>query len=282
MPSVLFIFTNAAAALNGRATGYYLPEAAHPYYILAPHCAIDFASPTGGEIPIDARSVKNFAEDPDCVKWLADEVVKAKFASAKKLSEVDVNAYDAIFYPGGHGPAIDLPTSEDNIAFASKFYATGKVVSAICHGSAALVGVKDAQGKSIYAGRQATGFSDHKEELVGPFMSLRKRLGTLLQINMVRPREALLGWIFEAVESGFLRPSFRKSADLLQGELPGAYMVNGVPFLLETRMKELGAQYEKAEEPWKSHVVVDGTLITGQNPASASAIGKAILEALSK
>nr|GAT46294.1 predicted protein [Mycena chlorophos] len=120
MPSVLFIFTNAAATLTGSATGYYLPEAAHPYYVLAPHATIDFASPSGGDIPLDPSSAKNFAEDPECIKWLADDTVKAKFASAKKLSTVDVKAYDAIFYPGGHGPAIDLPTNEDNIAFATK------------------------------------------------------------------------------------------------------------------------------------------------------------------
>ncbi|KAF7290357.1 DJ-1 protein-PfpI domain-containing protein [Mycena chlorophos] len=241
MPSVLFIFTNAAKTLTGSATGYYLPEAAHPYYVLSPTTNIDFASATGGEIPLDPSSAENFAEDPECIRWLADETVKAKFASAKKLSEVDVNAYDAIFYPGGHGPAIDLPTNEDNIAFATRFYASGKTVAAVCHGSAALVNVKNTQGKPVYAGKRATGFSDLEEQLVSKFCICFLRI-------------QLKAWKLDAV--------------------------NAVPFLTEARMKQVGAKYEKAAEAWGSHIVVDGTLITGQNPASGRGVGEAILKAL--
>ncbi|KAF7320911.1 DJ-1 protein-PfpI domain-containing protein [Mycena chlorophos] len=225
MPSVLFIFTNATVTLTGKATGYYIPEAAHPYYVLSPHCSVDFASPKGNEIPLDPLSVTLFKEDAECIKWLSDETVKAKLVSAKKLSEVDVSQYDAIFYPGGHGPAIDLSMNEDNIAFATKFYATGKVTAAVCHGPAALVAVKDPEGKSIYAGKRATAFTDKEEEIFGT--------------------------------------------------------VKDVPFLLEDRMRTLGAKFEKASEPRAAHVAVDGNLITGQNPASAQDVAKAILKALS-
>ncbi|KAF8216151.1 ThiJ/PfpI [Mycena galopus ATCC 62051] len=247
MPAILFVLTSANKTLTGGQTGWYefLPEAAHPYYILAPHANIDFASPKGPNPDVDEGSVKTFASDAECIKFLADETVKSKLAEAKKLSEVSSKGgcfqgilqpassgvrrnagidYDMIFYVGGHGPAIDLAVDEVNIKLASEFYQAGKITAAVCHGPAALVGVKDAQGKSIFAGRAATGFSNAEE----------------IQIDKVKD----------------------------------------IPFLVEDRIISLGGKYEKAAELWKPHVVVDGNLITGQNPNSAGPIGHAILKAL--
>ncbi|KAG9104743.1 hypothetical protein FRC06_011225 [Ceratobasidium sp. 370] len=224
MPSrVLFVFTSANKTLTGAQTGWYLPEAAHPYYILKGKHTIDFAAPKGPNPDVDEGSVKAFTDD-ESVKFLQDPEVKQKFATAKKLSDVDPNEYDAIFYVGGHGPVIDLPTDQANIKLASHFFNAGKPTAAVCHGPAALVGVKDEAGKSIFSGRNATGFSDAEEEQAGK--------------------------------------------------------VKDVPFLLETRIKELGGNYGKASEAWGPKVVVDGHLITGQNPASAKGVGEAILKAL--
>ncbi|KAL6299728.1 class I glutamine amidotransferase-like protein, partial [Sparassis latifolia] len=209
--------------LTGAQTGWYLPEAAHPYYVLAPHHTIDFASPNGPTPPVDESSVQSFKDD-ESVKFLSgDETVREKFATAKKLSQVNVNEYDAVFYVGGHGPVLDLATDPVNIKLASDFYRSGKVTSAVCHGPAALVGVTTADGKSIFAGKTATGFSDVEEEQIGK--------------------------------------------------------VKDIPFLLEDRIVALGGKYEKAA-PWGAKVVVDGKLITGQNPASAKGVGEAILKAL--
>ncbi|KAF7352839.1 putative chaperone protein HSP31 [Mycena venus] len=265
MPSVLFVLTSASKTLtdaptvsffrasceslsteihvsNAFCSLRYLPEAAHPYYVLAPHATIDFASPAGPNPPIDEGSVKMFESDPECTKFLADETVKSKLASAKKLSEVSSKGehsarmfhshhannpgkdYDAIFYVGGHGPVIDLAVDPVNIKLASEFYQAGKITAAVCHGPAGLVGVTDAEGKSIFAGKAATGFSNAEETQVGK--------------------------------------------------------VKDVPFLLEDKIVSLGGKYEKAADPWGSHVVVDGNLYTGQNPASAGPIGQAILKAL--
>ncbi|KAJ7276343.1 ThiJ/PfpI [Mycena haematopus] len=224
MPAILFVLTSASTTLTGAATGWYLPEAAHPYYILAPHATIDFASPAGPNPPLDPASVKAYESDAESVKFLADEIVMGKLASAKKLSEVNSKDYDLIFYVGGHGPAIDLPVDADNIKLATEFYQAGKITSAVCHGPAALVNVKDAEGKSIFAGKAATGFSDEEEILF--------------------------------------------------------HTVKDVPFLLEDRIKSLGGKYEKAAEAWGVHVVVDGNLITGQNPASAGATAQTILKAM--
>ncbi|KAG2013718.1 hypothetical protein CC2G_010597 [Coprinopsis cinerea AmutBmut pab1-1] len=224
MPSVLFVFTSTNKTLTGAQTGWYLPEAAHPYYVLAPHVQIDFASPAGPNPPIDEGSVKAFEKDAESVKFLNNETVKQKLASAHKLSDINVANYDAIFYVGGHGPVIDLASDPVNGKLVSDFWNAGKIVSAVCHGPAALVQGADKDGKSIFAGRSFTGFSNAEEKAVDK--------------------------------------------------------VNDVPFLLEDKITSLGGKYEKAAEPWGPKVVVDGRLITGQNPASASGVGEAILKAI--
>ncbi|KAJ7591122.1 class I glutamine amidotransferase-like protein [Mycena floridula] len=164
MPSVLLVFTSVDTTLTGTATGYYLPEAAHPYYVFNETCDIDFASITG-QCPVDEGSVKAFAEDKECVQFLADPTVKAKFASAKKIAEVDAANYDAIFYVGGHGPVIDLPFDAANTKLASDFYQAGKITASVCHGPAALVAATDAAGKSIFAGKAFTGLSNEEEAI---------------------------------------------------------------------------------------------------------------------
>ncbi|KAK7696030.1 hypothetical protein QCA50_000671 [Cerrena zonata] len=223
-PRVLFVFTSADKTLLGGQTGWYLPEAAHPYYVLAPHAEIDFAAPKGPNPPVDEGSVQMFKDD-ESVKFLQDETVKSKLASTKKLSDVNVKDYDAIFYVGGHGPVLDLATDPVNIALANEFFRAGKITSAVCHGPAALVGATDANGKSIFEGREATCFTNAEEEAV------------------------------KAVET--------------------------IPFLVESRIRELGGKFVNADL-WAPKVVVADNLITGQNPASAGPVGQAILAALPK
>ncbi|KAF5344340.1 hypothetical protein D9758_013261 [Tetrapyrgos nigripes] len=223
MPSVLFVFTSADKNLKDGPTGWFLPEAAHPYYVLKDIASIDFASPKGANPPLDPSSVKAFAEDKESVQFLNDETAKSKLSNAKKLSDVKVEDYDAIFYVGGQGPVIDLPADPVNIKLATEFWQAGKITSAVCHGPGALVNVVDKDGKSIFAGKKATGISNREDE------------------------------ILDAVAN--------------------------IPFLVEDKLRALGT-YEKAAEPFEAYVVVDGKLITGQNPASAAGVGKAILEAL--
>ncbi|KAH8834791.1 class I glutamine amidotransferase-like protein [Flagelloscypha sp. PMI_526] len=221
-PSVLFVLTSVDTTLTGGNTGWYLPEAAHPYYILAPHASIDFAAPKGPNPPVDQYSVENYKDD-ESVKFLQDPIVKDKLANAKVLSEVKASDYDAIFYAGGHGPVIDLASLPENIKLVSEFFQSGKITSAVCHGPAALVGATDSSGASIFKGKTFTGFSNEEEEL------------------------------------------FQKAKE--------------IPFLLEDKITELGGSFVKAP-PGQAKVVVDGNLITGQNPASASGVGEAILKAL--
>jgi len=221
---ILFVFTSASRVLNGDPTGWYLPEAAHPYYQLEPHHEIDFAATKGPNPPIDGNSVVQLHYDEDQLRFLEDPVVQKKLKECKYLKDCKCDDYDAIFYVGGRGPAIDLAVDPDNIRLANEFNQKGKIVSAVCHGPCALVSVTNADGSSIYKGKKYTGFSNVEEELI----------------------------------SG----------------------VTGLPFLLETKMQMMGGIYVKADVPWKSNVVRDGNLITGQNPASARAIGAALVEAL--
>lgn len=217
------VYTSASTSLTGGKTGWYLPEAAHPYYSFIKEFEVDFAAPAGPNPPIDPSSVQSYT-DEESQDFLKDSTVQAKLASALLLKDVDYTKYDAIFYVGGQGPVIDLASDPVNIELANKFYRSGKIVSAVCHGPAAIVGVTDENGKSIFEGRTATGFSNAEEVLA------------------------------KAVES--------------------------VPFLLETRIKELGGNFVKASEPWEPKVVVDGKLFTGQNPASAKALGEVVTKAL--
>ncbi|KAL1668046.1 class I glutamine amidotransferase-like protein [Schizophyllum commune] len=136
---------------------------AHPYYVLAPHFDIDFAAPAGPNPPLDPFSKEMF-KDEESQKFLTDKVPQEKLANAKKLADVNPDDYAAIFYVGGHGPVIDLATDPTNVKLASKFWQQGKIVSAVCHGPAALVGATDASGQSIFKGRRATCFT-YDEEL---------------------------------------------------------------------------------------------------------------------
>ncbi|TFY71705.1 hypothetical protein EVG20_g1309 [Dentipellis fragilis] len=166
MTRILFVFTSTSKTLNGKPTGWYLPEAAHPYYTLSPKYQIDFAAPAGPNPPLDPSSVELFKDD-ESQKFLTDPAVKELFSKTKVLKEVNADDYAAIFYIGGHGPVIDLAFDNDNIKLAEEFLHSGKIVSAVCHGPAALVGVKGTDGNSIFDGRKATAFTDVEEEQVG-------------------------------------------------------------------------------------------------------------------
>ncbi|KAJ7358282.1 ThiJ/PfpI [Mycena albidolilacea] len=138
MPSVLFVFTLTTKTLS-----------AHLYYVLAPHATIDIASPNGANPPVDEGSVKMFENDPESLKFLANETIKGQAHQCQEAPRM-----------------FDLPVDPVNIKLANEFYRPGKIVSAVCHGVAALVGVTDTQGKSIFAGKNVTGFSNAEEEIL--------------------------------------------------------------------------------------------------------------------
>jgi len=164
-PRILFILTSCGKDLKGGQTGWYLPELSHPYSVFdAAGCSIDFGSLQGPNPPVDQGSVEAFKDD---ASFLDNKTVKFKLETCQKLLDVNLDDYDVIYYVGGHGPVIDLPEDAVNIKLASEFYRSGKITSAVCHGPAALVGATDAEGKSIFAGKKFTGFSNAEEEKGG-------------------------------------------------------------------------------------------------------------------
>jgi putative intracellular protease/amidase len=223
-PKILVVLTSVdKMPKTDNPTGWYLPEFAHPYEVLAPKADIVVASPKGGVAPVDPASVKMFEADKVAQDFLNNH--KDIYSNTTPLREFLGRAgeFDALFYPGGHGPMYDLVDDKESIQLIQEFWAAGKIVSAVCHGPAALLKV-DVDGQRLVKGRQVTGFTDAEEDQV--------------QLSSV------------------------------------------MPFLLETELRKAGADFAKADAPWGEKVLVDGKLITGQNPASGKAVGEAIAKAL--
>ncbi|EIW83450.1 ThiJ PfpI domain-containing protein [Coniophora puteana RWD-64-598 SS2] len=163
---VLFVLSSATETLTGAPAGWYLPEAAHPYYVLAadPGISVDFAAPKGPNPPVDPASVQGF---PDDIPFLSDPAPKRLLETARVLATVSAADYDAVFYVGGHGPMMDLAADEANAKLLMDFWNANKIVSAVCHGPGAMVLAKLPNGDSILKGKNVTGLSNAEEEAIG-------------------------------------------------------------------------------------------------------------------
>lgn len=215
---VLMVVTTADKINDDKGTGIWLSEFGEPYIEFTKQgYDITVASPLGGQAPIDETSLEGTSQEMlDTAKYLKDTM---------KLEDVkDIASYDAIFLPGGHGTMFDLPDNELLQSMIRTHYESGKVVAAVCHGPAGLVGVKLSDGTPLVAGKTVATFTDEEE------------------------RETTLD----------------------------KYM----PFLLETRLRELGANVVLAPN-WTDNVQVNGNLITGQNPQSAESAAKEVIRKLS-
>ncbi|KPV78201.1 uncharacterized protein RHOBADRAFT_64353 [Rhodotorula graminis WP1] len=226
--NILFVVSSHDQFLDGKPTGYYLPEAAHPYYVLKnAGYKIDVASPKGGKAPLDPSSVEAFKEDSDSIKFLNEDEPKQLFANTKKITDVKEADYAALALPGGHAPIFDLTTDKDSIALIESFLKAGKPVASVCHGPTVFLNVTDPKsGEPFVKGKKITCFSDDEERQAG--------------------------------------------------------LVDSIPFLVETELRNKGADFQLTRKAWAEEVVVDGQLITAGNPASASGMAKALLTVLEK
>jgi putative intracellular protease/amidase len=153
---------------TGHATGFWLEEFAAPYYALKDAGAqLTLASPKGGQPPIDPKSEADDAQTPATHRFTADDAARAALADTTPLSSVDLADFDAVFYPGGHGPLWDLAEDADSIALIENAFRTGRPVAAVCHAPAVLRHVKDSAGEPLVKGKRVTGFSDTEEAAVG-------------------------------------------------------------------------------------------------------------------
>lgn len=214
---ILFVVTSAGAMRNGAATGLWLEEFATPYlaFVEAGY-AVTVASPRGGDAPIDPRSDERKPE------W---DAARAALRATRAIETVDASEFDAVFMPGGHGTMFDLPNNARLMALLGAFADADKVIAAVCHGPAALVGAKRGDGRYIVDGKTITSFLDDEER--------------------------------------------------------AAQLDKEMPFLLERALREQGAHFKTAPL-WSDHVERDGTLITGQNPASSASTARAVIETLAR
>lgn len=167
--NILMVLTShSALGDTGEKTGFWVEEFAAPYYVLADAGAsITIASPLGGQPPVDPKSEVAAAQTPDTKRFYGDMEAIDKVANTVKLSDIKAADYDAVFYPGGHGPLWDLTNDKNSIQLIEHFYNTQKPVAFVCHAPAALVNVKAENGEPLVKGKKITGFSDTEEEAVG-------------------------------------------------------------------------------------------------------------------
>lgn len=213
---VLMVVTSHDIIPNsGKPTGLWFEEFATPYLALRDSgVAVTVASPKGGAAPIDPRSLPV----PEAAQGAYDAL-----QATQSLAGITAQSYDAIFLPGGHGTMFDLPANTDLQRLLRDFAAADKVIAAVCHGPAGLVGATYANGTPIVAGKTVTSFTNAEED--------------------------------------------------------AAEYTQDMPFLLETRLRELGARFVP-QDNWSDHIEQDGNLITGQNPQSSASIAQAVISAL--
>ena len=165
---ILIVLTSHSALGNtGQKTGFWIEEFATPYYVLADAGAeITIASPKGGQPPVDPKSELADAQTPSTERFYKDNELIDKVAYSLKLSDVKQDNYDAVFYPGGHGPLWDLATDENSIKLIEEFYNHQKPIAFVCHAPAALINAKVENGEPLVKGKYLTSFSNTEEEAV--------------------------------------------------------------------------------------------------------------------
>ncbi len=167
--NILMVLTSHDQLGNtGKKTGFWLEEFAAPYYTFKDAGAtITLASPRGGQPPIDPKSDTPDAQTKDTQRFKVDSAAQTALAHTLKLSEVAAADFDAVFYPGGHGPLWDLAEDPASIALIEFMLAAGKPVALVCHAPGVLRYVKTLDGSPIVQGKAVTGFTNTEEQAAG-------------------------------------------------------------------------------------------------------------------
>ncbi len=153
---------------TGNKTGFWLEEFAAPYYVFKDAGAdVTLASPKGGQPPLDPSSDTDDAQTDDTKRFKGDDAAQKELANTKVLSTISADGFDAIFYPGGHGPLWDLAEDGDSKKLIESFAASDRPIGAVCHAPAVFKHPKGADGKPLVSGKTVTGFTNTEEEGVG-------------------------------------------------------------------------------------------------------------------
>lgn len=165
---VLIVLTSHSELGNtGKKTGFWIEEFASPYYVMADAgVEVTIASPKGGQPPIDPKSDEPDAQTASTKRFKSDVALQEKLAHTVKLTAVNEKDFDAVFYPGGHGPLWDLANDQDSISLIEGFNKAKKPVAFVCHAPGVLIKVKDVDGNPLVKGKEVTGFSNSEEEAV--------------------------------------------------------------------------------------------------------------------
>ncbi len=166
---ILIVLTSHQELGNtGKKTGFWLEELAAPYYVFKDAGAdITLASPKGGQPPLDPKSDEPSAQTEATKRFKADNDALQKLADTFRLEDISPNNFDAVFYPGGHGPLWDLAEDPVSVKLIETMLHANKPVAAVCHAPGVLRHAKSANGLSVVKGRNVTGFSNTEEAAAG-------------------------------------------------------------------------------------------------------------------
>ncbi|RMX03576.1 type 1 glutamine amidotransferase domain-containing protein [Corticibacter populi] len=180
---ILFVLTShdrkgPADAADAAPSGFYLSEVTHPHRVLADAgYAVDFVSPKGGKTHVDGLDL----DDPVNAAFWNDATLRGATETTLAPSQVDADAYAAIFYAGGHATMWDFPDSAELAAIAARIYERGGVVAAVCHGPAGLVNLKMSDGRYLVDGKNVSAFTNDEERTVGLYDTVPLLLADALQ-----------------------------------------------------------------------------------------------------
>jgi putative intracellular protease/amidase len=167
MKILMVVTSHDQLGSTGLKTGFWLEEFAAPYYVFKDAKAdITIASPKGGEPPLDPKSDEPDFQTSATKRFKEDSEAQAALASSLKLSDMSPDDFDAVFYPGGHGPLWDLAEDRDSIKLIETMYAAGKTVAAVCHAPAVFLHTDGPDGSPLVEGKAVTGFSNSEEAAV--------------------------------------------------------------------------------------------------------------------
>ncbi|WP_020182060.1 type 1 glutamine amidotransferase domain-containing protein [Methylotenera sp. 1P/1] len=153
---------------TGRKTGFWLEELAAPYYVFKDAGAeLVLTSPLGGQPPLDPKSNEPDFQTEATHRFEADAAANAALANTIRLDTINQADYDAVFYPGGHGPLWDLAEDKSSIQLISSVLASHKPVALVCHAPGVLRHIKNADGTPLVKGKKVTGFKNSEEAAVG-------------------------------------------------------------------------------------------------------------------
>jgi putative intracellular protease/amidase len=200
---LIVLSSHALLGESGKPTGWWLSELTHFYDVaVKAGLEVDIASPKGGEAPMDPTSLK--LSDPVNARWFKDEMFLSKIKNTIPAAHVRSAEYAAIFYPGGHGPMYDLASDKEVAGIAQTIYEQGGVVSAVCHGPAALLPVMLSNGEPLLKEHRVTGLSNLEEYLVRKARWMPFLLETELRKKAAGYTKALLPGFSHVVVSGRL------------------------------------------------------------------------------